>query len=128
MKIHCAVLLCVSSAIFSVCHAADTQLSVPARLQSPNAEVRQELREVTAKFLGLSKVVLAEDTLTNASQFMFSRTPRYDASGQLLQGRVTEAGHIFKLMLRVDGCWLTYQHQQNKEQQEKLSLAKCVPE
>lgn len=113
------------SACLASCEAASTSISVPARLVSPNAEVRQQLRETTAKMLGLSAVVLAENTLTTASQFVISRTPRHDAAGQLLQGRVIEPGHIFKLVLRDNGCWLIYQI---KDQQALLSLAKCVPE
>lgn len=131
MKIHYVGIFLAGVTLASVGLALDPQLSVPARLQSPSAEVRQQLREVTAKFLGLRSFVLAEDTLTKESQFVVARTARYDASGQLLQGRVIEPGHIFKLVLREDGCWLIYQNMQNmqnKAQQSQLSLAKCVAE
>lgn len=131
MKIHCAVIFFAGVAASKLALAYSPPVSVPARLQSPSAEVRQELREVTAKMLGLSAVVLAEDTLTRASQFVIARTPRIDANGLLLQGRVIEQGHVFQLVRRDDGCWLTYQNKQNKQnkdQQVKLSLAKCVPE
>ncbi len=131
MKTPCAALFLVGLTAAKFASADNPPLSVPARLQSPSAEVRQELREVTAKMLGLSAVVLAEDTLTRASQFVIARTPRIDANGLLLQGRVIEQGHVFQLVRRDDGCWLTYQNKQNKQnkdQQVKLSLAKCVPE
>lgn len=128
MKLISATLFLAGSIPMSACQAVDPPLPVAARLVSPTAEARQQLREVTAKFLGLGAVVLAEDTLTKNSQFMFSRTPRYDASGQLLQGRVKEQGQLFKLVLREDGCWLMYENKQNKNQQAKLSLAKCVAE
>ncbi|MES2047183.1 MAG: hypothetical protein V4447_02200 [Pseudomonadota bacterium] len=128
MKIHCAVIFFAGVAASKLALAYSPPVSVPARLQSPSAEVRQELREVTAKMLGMNTVVLAEDTLTRASQFVFARTPRIDASGQLLQGRVIEQVQVFHLVLREDGCWLTYRDKQNKDQQAKLSLAKCVPE
>jgi hypothetical protein len=125
MKIVYAAAFLIGTTTVSACLAADPQNSVPARLDSPSPEVRQQLRDVTAKMLGLSTIVMAENTLTKDSRFIFIRTPRFDASGQLLQGRVIEPGHIFKLVLHEDGCWLIYQ---NKNQQEKLTLAKCVPE
>ena len=111
--------------LLAACQAATLPISVAARLQAPAEEVQQQLREVTAKMLGLNSVNLEKNTLTNSSQFVYARTPRYDATGQLLQGRVIEPGHLFKLVLRDGKCWLVYQ---NKNQEALLDLAKCVAE
>ena len=125
MKVLYGAIFLVGVALVSVGQAFSPTPAVPARLQSPSTEARRQLREVTANFLGLSSVALAEDTLTKESQFVMSRTPHSDATGQLLQGRVIETGHIFRLILRGNECWLIYQ---NKEQLAKLSLAICVAE
>lgn len=125
MKILYVILFLAGVSSATACHALGPPPFVAARLQSPTPEVRKQLSEVTAKMLGLSTVVLAEHTLTHESQFVLTRTVRYDATGQLMQGRVIEPVHTFKLVLRDDGCWLIYQ---NRDLQSKLSLARCVPE
>ena len=125
MKTSHVVLFLMSCVALGACQAVSSPISVAARLQAPSKEAQQQLREVTAKMLGLNAVTLEEHTLTNSSQFVYARTPRYDASGQLLQGRVIESVHIFKLVIRNGECWLIYQ---NKDQQALLSLAKCIAE
>lgn len=120
-----SVLFLIFCMLLDACQAATLPISVAARLQAPAEEVQQQLREVTAKMLELNSVNLEKNTLTNSSQFVYARTPRYDATGQLLQGRVIEPGHLFKLVLRDGKCWLVYQ---NKNQEALLDLAKCVAE
>jgi hypothetical protein len=125
MNLHQPALLLVCCLHLCACQSANLPISVAARLQAPTKEVRQQVNEMTAKMLGLHSVTLDEKTLVNSSQFMVARTPRYDASGQLLQGRVIEQGHLFKLVLRDGQCWLIYH---NKNQEALLSLATCVAE
>lgn len=98
---------------------------VPARLLSPGKEVRQQLQDAVARSLGLATVTLADSTLTESSYFSYARTPRRDASGQLLQGRVVEPAHVFRLEIRGQECWLIYQ---NTRQQTLLKNAECVAE
>lgn len=120
-----SILFLIFCMLLAACQAATLPISVAARLQAPAEEVQQQLREVTAKMLELNSVNLEKNTLTNSSQFVYARTLRYDATGQLLQGRVIEPGHLFKLVLRDGKCWLVYQ---NKNQEALLDLAKCVAE
>jgi outer membrane protein TolC len=84
-----------------------------------------ELHKAMVRMLGVREINLSENTLTESSQFTYARTPRFDASGQLLQGRVMEQPHIFKLVLRDKTCWLIHQ---NSGQQTLLVHAKCVAE
>lgn len=124
MSIRRPTLLLALTSVLNACQAVSPPPAA-ARLLAPSKEARQQLREVTAQMLGLSSVTLDENTLINSSQFAYARTPRYDASGQLLQGRVTEPVHVFRLVIREGGCWLVYQ---NKDRQALLSLAQCVAE
>jgi sirohydrochlorin ferrochelatase len=96
---------------------------VAARLLAPGPEARQELNAATATLLGVSSVDLAENTLIDSSQFAYARKPRRDASGQLLQGRVVEVPHSFRLEMRVQECWLV---SQKTAQEVLLRQAKCV--
>lgn len=111
------------------CNALALAEQAPARLLLTDGEAQQEarkeLREAVASMLGVSAVALADSTLTDSSQFSFARTPRYDASGQLLQGRVIEQPHIFKLVKRNKACWLIHQ---NSGKQLRLIHAKCIAE
>lgn len=111
------------------CQALALPEQVPARLSLADGEAQQtaqkELRETVASMLGVSAVSLADNTLTDSSQFSYARTPRYNASGQLLQGRVIEQPHIFKLMIRDQACWLIHQ---NSGKQALLPHAKCIAE
>lgn len=115
--------------ILGACQAAGLTSQVPARLLIANTDAQkttqQELQEVVARMLGVREIHLAENTLTDRSQFVYARTPRFDASGQLVQGRVIEQTQIFKLVIRDKACWLIHQ---NSGQQTLLIHAKCVAE
>lgn len=111
--------------VLGACQAVSPLPGVAARLQAPDQAARQELRQVSAKFLGLVSIDLTDNTLIDSSQFAYARTPRYDANGQMLQGRVLEQPHIFKLQIRAQQCWLIYE---NKAQEVQLKQAKCVAE
>ncbi|MFZ6749775.1 hypothetical protein [Undibacterium sp. Ren11W] len=111
--------------VLGACQAVAPAPAKAARLLVPDQAARQELQQVSAKFLGLASVELAENTLIESSQFSYARTPRYDANAQMLQGRVVEMPHIFKLQIRAQQCWLIYE---NKAQEVQLKQAKCVAE
>lgn len=116
--------VCCTATVLGACQTVSPS-PVAARLLTPSKEARQELRETTAKILGLGAVTLDENTLINSSQFAYARKPRYDTSDQLLQGRVIEPVHVFRLVIREGACWLVYQ---NKNQQVLLSRATCIAE
>lgn len=115
--------------ILGACQATGLTSQVPARLLIDNTEaqtqIQQELQEAVARMLSVREIHLAENTLTDRSQFVYARTPRVDASGQLLQGRVVEEPQIFKLVMRDKACWLIHQ---NSGQQTLLTYAKCIAE
>ncbi|WP_295761061.1 hypothetical protein [Undibacterium sp.] len=111
--------------MLGACQAVAPAAGKAARLLVPDQVARQELQQVSANFLGLASVELAENTLIESSQFSYARTPRYDTSGQMLQGRVVEMPHIFKLQIRAQQCWLIYE---NKAQEVQLKQTKCVAE
>ena len=115
------LILCGTSAL-AACQTG-REPAVAARLLAPGPEARQELNAATATLLGVSSVDLAENTLIDSSQFAYARTPRRDASGQLLQGRVVEMPHGFRLELRGRQCWLV---SQKTAQEVLLRQAKCV--
>lgn len=123
------ILFILCSAVLGACQAvtppASASVVVAARLLSPSPQARQELNLATAKLLGIPSVSLAEQTLVDSSQFAYARKPRYDAAGQLLQGRVIEQPAIFKLELRGQQCWLVYPQ---KARETLLTQAKCVAE
>ncbi|MCU6432423.1 hypothetical protein LPB67_01360 [Undibacterium sp. Jales W-56] len=124
------ICLLFSVASISACQAFTPQPDVPARLLAMNTGVKQELQKEVAGMLGLPSVSLADNTLLDSSQFAFVRTPRYDESGQLLQGRVIEPpAHLFKLVIRGKDCWLLYKAtSQHPAKESRLSLAACKPE
>ncbi|MBI3285100.1 MAG: hypothetical protein HYZ65_09680 [Burkholderiales bacterium] len=125
MKTIRQILYLICGMSVGACQAVTPPAQAPARLRSPSKEVRQQLQDIVAKSLGVGAVTLAENTLTDSSQFSYARTPRRDSSGQLLQGRVIEPAHVFRLQIRGQECWLIYQ---NTGQQTLLQHAECVAE
>jgi hypothetical protein len=125
MKIAQSILFFLFTGTLAACQAVTPANGIAARLLAVDPLARQELQLQTATFLGLASVELAENTLIESSQFSYARTPRYDANGQMLQGRVVEMPHIFKLQIRAQQCWLIYE---NKAQEVQLKQAKCVAE
>lgn len=123
-RAHCILFLAFSSAL-GACQAVSPLAGKAARLLAPDQAARQELQLASAKFLGLANIDLAENTLVDSSKFSYARTPRQDAHGQLLQGRVVEMPHIFKLEIRGQQCWLIYE---SKAQEVQLRHAKCAAE
>ncbi|MET3116120.1 hypothetical protein AAKU64_000323 [Undibacterium sp. GrIS 1.8] len=130
-KFSCGLLVGVS---LVACQAINASAEVPAHLTSAAAaqtSVQQQLRQMVASSLNvdISVVNLADDTLINSSQFVFARTPRYESSGQLMQGRVVEPVNVFKLVLRDQQCWLDYQGTvQHPAKKIRLAEAQCKPE
>ena len=135
-KFSCGLLAGIS---LVACQAINASADMPARLISTDStladavqtSVQQQVRQMVANSLNIdiSAVNLADDTLINSSQFVFARTPRYDSSGQLIQGRIVEPVNVFKLVLRDHQCWLDYQGTvQHPAKKMRLAGAQCKPE
>ncbi len=121
-------LFILGSMTLGACQAIDTPVAVPARLlvaDSPvSAQAREELQNAISLMLG-TQITVANNTLSTSSEFVYARTPRVDAQGQLFQGRVIEQPQIFKLMKIGNACWL---HHTNSGKKIELHQARCIAE
>jgi hypothetical protein len=99
------------------------QADRPAIIVNPTAASRGELLKIVRQALNNVAVTLADDALTQDNVLLIERTPRRDAGGQLLNGRVLELPERFTLGLRNSQCVLT---QASTQRQWILWNTHCV--
>ena len=109
--------------LFSACASSIAQADRPAMIVNPTAATRTELLHIVRMALNNAPVTLADDALTQDTVLIIERTPRRDAGGQLLNGRVLEAPERFVLSLSNSHCVLT---QESTHRHWVLRQTKCV--
>jgi hypothetical protein len=109
--------------LLSACASSTAQAERPAVIVNPMAATRAELLNIVRMALNNAPVTLADDALTQDNALIIERTPRHDAGGQLLNGRVLELPEHFVLSLSNSHCVLT---QQSTHRHWVLRQATCV--
>lgn len=114
--------------LLSACASSVAQADRPAVLVAPNSAARDELltaiRNALGNGFGNAPLTLADDAFIHDSAVSIERTPRRDANGQLLNGRVMEKPQRFTLYVRGSRCVLV---QAGTQREWLLKHANCVP-
>lgn len=82
----------------------------PALIVNPDAESREELRDVVSTALNGADVTLADDALTTESVLLIERSPRQSIDNPELGGRDLGTPQRFELVLDGRQCTLVHRN------------------
>ena len=97
---------------------------LPAVIDSPTAQSREELQQIVAGALNNAPVTLADDALTHESLLLIERNQARDAKGVPLSGRELGRPEKFQLVKNGKDCVLIHEASGKRW---TLKHAKCSP-
>ncbi len=106
------------------CGTLPAGTDLPAVIDSPTAQSREELQQIVAGALNNAPVTLADDALTHESLLLIERNQARDAKGVPLSGRELGRPEKFQLVKNGKDCVLIHEASGKRW---TLKHAKCSP-
>lgn len=100
-------------AVLTGCQTTLSDSSVPARLIGQTLPAIEQIELAISKLLNGKPVTLADSAFSQESTLVIERAPHRDDRGLLIDGRRTEEGVGFMLLLDSGMCWIRRQDTQS---------------